>query len=74
MKTCATHSGSGSSGKTGNGGNGNGASAGNGKRNGNVNGNCGQGCKFCIFGQPGCEPKKIQEPKTQEEREKKMKK
>ena len=26
-----------------------------------------QGCKFCIFGQPGCEPKKVKEPKTQEE-------
>ena len=21
---------------------------------------CSQGCKFCIFGQPGCEPKKSQ--------------
>ena len=28
---------------------------------------CMQGWKFCIFGQPGCEQKKAQEPKTQEE-------
>ena len=27
----------------------------------------GQGWKFCIFGQRGCEPKKVKEPKTQEE-------
>ena len=33
-----------------------------------------QGCKFCIFGQPGCEPKKVKEPKTQEEGGKKQKK
>ena len=37
---------------------------------------CRQGWKFCIFGEPGSEPKKVWEPKTQEmkkEREKKEK-
>ena len=33
-----------------------------------------QGCKFCIFGQPGCEPKKSRSPKPKKKGGKKRRK